>query len=138
MQSIDEMIESFSLLDDWEDRYAILIDLGKKLPPFPEDARTDANLVKGCVSKVWILPKMTDGIFTFQGDSDAHIVKGLVGLLYLIYNNKPVAEVPAMDVHGIFGKLGLLQNLSPNRRNGIVAMKDRIVSFTRCGGGSGA
>lgn len=129
MQSIDEIVESFSLLDDWEDRYAILIDLGKKLPSFPEDARTEANLVKGCVSKVWILPKITDGVFTFHGDSDAHIVKGLVGLLYLIYNNKPVAEVPAIDVQNIFGQLGLLQNLSPNRRNGIVSMIDRITSY---------
>ena len=129
MQSIDEMIESFSLLDDWEDRYAILIDLGKKLPPFPENERTDANLVKGCVSKVWILPRITDGVFTFQGDSDAHIVKGLVGLLYLIYNNQPATDVPAIDVHGIFGQLGLLQNLSPNRRNGIVSMIDRITSY---------
>lgn len=131
MQSIDEIVESFSLLDDWEDRYAILIDLGKKLPSFPEEARTEANLVKGCVSKVWILPKITDGVFTFHGDSDAHIVKGLVGLLYLIYNNKPVAEIPAMDVHGIFGQLGLLQNLSPNRRNGIVAMLEKIKSYVK-------
>lgn len=130
MQSIDEILESFSLLDDWEDRYALLIDLGKKLPDFPEDGRVEGNLVKGCVSRVWLIPRIKDGVFTFQGDSDAHIVKGLVGLLHAIYNNQPVNQLKSIDIRGIFEKLGLEQNLSPNRRNGVYAMIDKIRGFS--------
>jgi cysteine desulfuration protein SufE len=130
VQSIEEILESFSLIDDWEDRYSILIDLGKKLPDFPENMKIDACLVKGCVSKVWMIPRVDNGIFTFQGDSDAHIVRGLVGLLYIIYNNQPVSELANIDIKGIFAQLGLEQNLSPNRRNGLYAMIERIRDFS--------
>lgn len=129
MQSIDEIIESFELIDDWEERYAILIDLGKKLPHFPENSKTEQNLVKGCVSKVWMIPELKGDTFSFLGDSDAHIVKGLVGLLYVIYNGKKTSEIGKIDISGIFEKLGLIQNLSPNRRNGVFSMVERIKSF---------
>ena len=129
MQSIDEIIESFELIDDWEERYAILIDLGKKLPHFPENDKTEANLVKGCVSKVWMIPKQEGETFFFLGDSDAHIVRGLVGLLYVIYSGKKTSEIKNIDINGIFDKLGLIQNLSPNRRNGVFSMVETIRSF---------
>lgn len=130
MQSIEEILESFSLVDDWEGRYSLLIDLGKKLPDFPEHQRIEANLVKGCVSRVWMIPSITNGVFTFQGDSDAHIVRGLVGLLHIIYNRQPVTHLKTIDIKGIFGKLGLDQNLSPNRRNGLYAMVEKIRAFS--------
>ena len=128
-QNIDEIIESFELLEDWEDRYSLLIDLGKKLPDFPEHLKTDEYLVKGCVSKVWMVPKIENGVFTFEGDSDAHIVRGLVGLLHIIYSNNPVASLKTIDIDGIFDKLCLKQNLSPNRRNGVFSMIEKIKSY---------
>ena len=126
---IDDLTESFALLDDWEDRYALLIDLGRHLHEFPEYGRIDANLIKGCTSRVWLLPKVEQGIFTFEADSDAHIVKGLVALLYVLYNGQPSAAIKEIDVQGIFTRLGLNQNLSPNRRNGFFAMVEKIRSF---------
>ncbi len=126
MQNIDEILESFSLVDDWEDRYSLLIDLGKKLPDFPEHQKIEQNLVKGCVSRVWMIPKIDSGVFTFDGDSDAHIVRGLVGLLHIIYNGQPVADLKTIDIKDIFAKLGLEQNLSPNRRNGLYAIIEKI------------
>lgn len=125
-QRIDEIIESFELLEDWEDRYSLLIDLGKKMPDFPEHLKKDENLVKGCVSKVWMVPKVENGMFTFEGDSDAHIVRGLVGLLHIIYNGQPVAALKTIDIEGIFNQLSLTQNLSPNRRNGLFSMIEKI------------
>ena len=129
-QHIDEIIESFALYDDWEDRYSLLIDLGKKLPDFPENMKNDENLVRGCVSRVWMVPMVKDGVFSFQGDSDAFIVKGLVGLLHIIYSGQPVDNLKSIDIEGIFGKLGLLQNLSPNRRNGVFSMIEKIKGYS--------
>ncbi len=128
-QNIDEIIESFELLDDWEERYSLLIDLGKKLPDFPEHLKKDENLVKGCVSKVWMVPKIENGVFTFEGDSDAHIVRGLVGLMHIIYSGQPVAGLKNINIEGIFEKLGLIQNLSPNRRNGVFSMIEKIRGY---------
>ena len=130
VQRIDEIIESFSLLDDWEDRYALLIDLGKKLPDFPEHLKNDENLVRGCVSRVWMVPSVKEGVFSFEGDSDAFIVRGLVGLLHIIYSGQPVANLKSIDIDGIFDKLGLLQNLSPNRRNGLFSMIEKIKGYS--------
>jgi cysteine desulfuration protein SufE len=129
-QHIDEIIESFALYDDWEDRYSLLIDLGKKLPDFPENMKNDENLVRGCVSRVWMVPMVKDGVFSFQGDSDAFIVKGLVGLLHIIYSGQPVDNLKSIDIEGIFEKLGLLQNLSPNRRNGVFSMIEKIKGYS--------
>lgn len=130
VQRIDEIIESFSLFDDWEDRYALLIDLGKKLPDFPENMKNDKNLVRGCVSRVWMVSSVKNGVFSFEGDSDAFIVRGLVGLLHIIYSGQPVANLKSIDIDGIFEKLGLLQNLSPNRRNGVFSMIEKIKGFS--------
>lgn len=129
VQSITDLTESFALMDDWEDRYAVLIDLGRKLPEFPESEKNERNIIKGCVSQVWMLPKVEQGIFTFVADSDAHIVKGLVALLYVIYNNRPVDALLDVDITGIFTEMGLDKNLSPNRRNGFFAMVEKIRSF---------
>ena len=125
--TIEEVIELFDLFgDDWEERYRYLIDLGKTVPLMPDALKTESTKVQGCTSQVWMVADVKDGIFTFQGDSDAHIVKGLIGLLMILFNGRPVETIRAVDVPGIFARLGLEQNLSPNRRNGFYAMVERI------------
>lgn len=125
--SLDELVENFGLLDDWDDRYRYLIDLGRKLPPMPDELKVDAHKVRGCMSQVWLLPGRTDdGRFAFAADSDAHIVKGLIAVLGILYSGKPAAEVTAGDPEAAFRRLGLDQHLSPSRRNGLVAMIDKI------------
>ncbi len=129
-RTIDDVIELFELFgDDWEARYQYLIDLGKTVPDFPAEQKTESNEVRGCTSKVWMIPHTKDGIFTFEADSDAHIVKGLIGLLLILFNNRPVAELAGVDVEGIFTRLGLSQNLSPNRRNGFFAMVGKLKNY---------
>jgi len=130
VQRIEEIIESFGMMDDWEGKYSLLIDLGKKLTDFPEHLKLEENLVKGCVSRVWMVPKVEQGIFTFEGDSDAHIVRGLVSLMHIIYSGQPVSHLKTIDIDGIFEKLGLLQNLSPNRRNGVFSMIGKIKGYS--------
>ncbi len=128
--TIDEVIELFDLLgDDWEGRYRFVIDLGKTVPPMPDHLKTESTKIEGCTSQVWMVPHLENGTFTFQADSDAHLVKGLIGLLMILFNGKPVAELQAVDVQGIFARLGLEQNLSPNRRNGFFSMVNAIRSF---------
>ncbi|MDY0028532.1 MAG: SufE family protein [Pseudobdellovibrionaceae bacterium] len=129
MTTLDEILETFSLLDDWEDRYSILIDLGKKLPNLSESMHREEFLIKGCTSKVWMIPEVKDGHFTFQADSDAHIVKGLVALLYVAYNGIPVKAISSLDIEAVFQRLGLDKNLSPNRRNGFFSMVEKIKSY---------
>ncbi len=130
VRTIDDVIELFELFgDDWESRYQYLIDLGKTLPAFPAEQKIESNEVQGCTSKVWRIPHTRAGIFTFEADSDAHIVKGLIGLLVILFNNRPVSELAAVDVEGIFTRLGLSQNLSPNRRNGFFAMVGRLKNY---------
>lgn len=127
--TLEDVIETFSLFDDWEDRYRYVIDLGRKLPPFPEDARTEANKVRGCTSQVWILPRLSDETpprFYFDGDSDAHIVKGLVALMMLIYSGKTPKEAIKIDARAILDQLGLAAHLSPMRTNGLFSMVARI------------
>jgi len=126
MQSLDQITETFSLFDDWEDRYRYLIDLGKTLPEFPETARIEANLVRGCTSRVWMIPQIQDGMFRFAADSDAHIVRGLIAVLMAIYDGKNISELKSIEVEKIFNELGLEQNLSPNRRNGFFSMVEKI------------
>jgi len=127
--TLDDIRENFELFDDWEDRYRYVIELGGKLPPFPEDARTDENKLRGCVSQVWILPRLSDDVpprLYFDGDSDAHIVKGLVALMMLIYSGKTPDEVLEIDARAILGELGLAEHLSPSRTNGLFSMVNRI------------
>ena len=122
-----ELLENFSLLDDWEERYAYLIDLGKKLPAFPVEQKHDGNLVRGCTSQVWLVEKMTDpGTINFLADSDAHIVRGLIALLYAVYDGQGKDFVKNVDIEAFFARLGLSEHLSPSRRNGFFAMVGRI------------
>lgn len=132
MTTITQLIDDFDLLGDWEDRYRHLIELGRELAPFPEAEKNDSNRVQGCMSQVWFLVnKGADGKFTFVADSDAHIVKGLIAVLLLAYNNKTAAEIAAVDIDAIFRQLGLDQHLSPNRRNGFFAMVGRIRALSQ-------
>lgn len=127
--SIDDVIETFSLFDDWEDKYRYVIELGRMLPEFPEDAKTDANKVRGCTSQVWILPRLSDETpprFYFDGDSDAHIVKGLVAITMLIYSGKTPKEAMEIDARAILDQIGLSAHLSPSRSNGLFSMVTRI------------
>lgn len=124
--SLEGVQETFELFDDWEDRYRYVIDLGRKLPPFPEDKRHDDFKVRGCVSQVWIVPHWENGIFSFDGDSDAHIVKGLVALMMLIYSGKTSDEILSLDAKAIMAELGLSEHLSPMRTNGLFSMIQRI------------
>jgi cysteine desulfuration protein SufE len=128
--TIDDIIESFALLDDWEDRYRYLIELGRDLPPFPETARTAANKVQGCASQVWldtrIGPRKDDPVLSFVGDSDAHLVKGLIAVLLALYSGRPASEIRSADALAVLDQLGLREHLTPQRSNGLRAMVGRI------------
>ena len=128
---VQTLIDDFSLFDDWEGRYAYLIDLGKKLPPMPEDLKTDQTLVPGCTSRVWMVAGIHDGRLQIMAESDAHIVQGLVALLLEIYNNRPVGLLREIDIKDVFRALGLESHLSPNRRNGFFSMVARIQDAVR-------
>jgi cysteine desulfuration protein SufE len=125
-----ETIQSdFELLDDWEDRYRYIIDLGRDLQPMSANEKTDANKVQGCVSQVWLITAygdLDDPLVEFRGESDAHIVRGLVALVLAIYSNKHASEILKIDAMATLRSLGLDQHLSPQRSNGLKAMIDRI------------
>lgn len=133
-----ELKENLELLGDWEDRYRYLIELGRKLPPLPDELRTEQSKVDGCMSQVWIVPQASDGQprkLTFLADSDAHIVKGLIAVLLIIYGNRTPEEILAIDVALPFEELGLERHISLNRRNGFFAMVGRIQDAARtCAG----
>ena len=125
----DELFENFELFDDWEDRYRYIIDLGRKLPPFPDDAKKETHKVRGCMSQVWMVPGNMPGRedrFAFAADSDAHIVKGLIHILAILYCGKTAEEIASINAEETFAHLGLDQHLSPGRRNGLVSMVGRI------------
>ena len=127
--SLETIISDFELLDDWEDRYRYIIDLGRALDPLPEAARSDANKVAGCVSQVWLETTKDDGpdpIVSFKGDSDAHIVRGLVALVIAIYSGREASVIGKTDAIAILKTLGLDQHLSPQRSNGLNSMVQRI------------
>lgn len=127
---IDELSENFELLDNWEDKYRYLIDLGEKLPPFAEQYRTEEWKVSGCQSQVWLVPAVvkTDGEnrLTFAGDSDAAIVRGLIAVVLMLFSGKSREEILSLDVPAVFARLGLSDHLSPSRRNGLGAMVEKI------------
>lgn len=124
---IDELIENFELLDDWEDKYRYLIDLGGKLPPLDESLKTDEWKVVGCQSQVWLVPDLSDKEnITFRGDSDAAIVKGLIFVVLSIFNHCSEKTCKEIAVADIFAKMGLEEHLSPSRRNGLNAMVEKI------------
>ena len=124
--SAEDIIDSLGFFDNWEERYKYIIDLGKELPSMPDCYRTDEHLVRGCQSKVWLVDEWRDGKLFFQADSDAFIVKGLLGIVLAAFNGKAPGEILGFDVDGYFARLDLLQHLSSTRGNGLKAMVKRI------------
>ena len=127
--TIDRIMQNFDVLSDWEDRYRYIIELGRKLPPFDEKYKVDDNLVRGCVSQVWLVTDVRDGdppVIEFRADSDAQIVKGLVTILLSLYSGKTAREILTADIRSIFEKLQLAKHLSINRANGFASMVKRI------------
>jgi cysteine desulfuration protein SufE len=122
----DDIIDALGFFDTWEDRYKYIIDLGKELSPMPENLRTDANLVRGCQSQVWLVQDVRDKHLFFQADSDAFIVKGLLGVVLAAYNGKSATEIAKVDIDSYFKRLDLMQHLSSTRGNGLKAMVKRI------------
>ena len=124
--SFDDIQENFALLDEWEDRYRYLIELGRQLPDMPEELKTDRNKVRGCASQVWLSSTKKNGSLRFQGDSDAHIVRGLIAILFSIYDEQTSAQILKTDAQNCFAKLGLSEHLTPQRSNGFASMVERI------------
>jgi cysteine desulfuration protein SufE len=129
--TINEIIENFALLEEWDDRYRYVIELGRGMPPLAEAAHNDANKVQGCASQVWlataVAPNGASGpVLTFLGDSDAHIVRGLIAILLIAYSGKPARDILATDAVALFERLGLREHLTPQRSNGFRAMVERI------------
>ena len=124
--AFEDIAETLEFLDDWEDRYRHVIDLGKSMPPLDDSFRVAAYKVDGCASQVWLRPVVESGRFDFQGDSDAMIVRGLIAILHALYAGLPVAEVPRVDAAAELARLGLNEHLSSQRSNGLRAMVDRI------------
>ncbi|HWB47424.1 MAG TPA: SufE family protein [Hyphomicrobiaceae bacterium] len=130
--TIDDIRADFALLDEWEDRYRYVIELGRSLPPLPDELRTEANRVRGCVSQVWLASRPqaprpgAAPVLELQGDSDAHIVRGLIAILFALYRGKTADEVLQADARGLFSELGLQDHLTPQRSNGFFSMVERI------------
>jgi cysteine desulfuration protein SufE len=134
--TIDEITDNFSMLDEWDDRYRYVIELGRGLAPLHEKDRNDTNKVQGCASQVWLStslrPDGQDGpVLSFVGDSDAHIVRGLIAILLAVYSGKSARDVLATDAVEVFNRLGLREHLTPQRSNGFRSMVDRIRSDAR-------
>ncbi|MBR6231608.1 MAG: SufE family protein [Alphaproteobacteria bacterium] len=127
MLSIEDILSNFSFLDDWEDKYRYLIELGEGLDALPSDCRIDANKVEGCMSQVWLTSqKDAQGRYTFLADSDALIVKGLIAIILSAYSGKTAEQIKQVPIEQIFEQLGLATHLSPTRRNGFFAVVSRI------------
>lgn len=124
--AFEDIADTFEFLDDWEDRYRHVIDLGKAMPPLDDSFKVPAYKVDGCASQVWLRPVVAEGRFDFQGDSDAMIVRGLIAVLHALYSGAPLAEVAAIDASAELGRLGLNEHLSSQRSNGVRAMVERI------------
>lgn len=123
----DDIVETVGFFDSWEDRYKYIIDLGKELPVMDAAKKDDAHLVRGCQSQVWIDSRAAEGKLWFEADSDAFIVKGLLGVVLAAYNGKSPQGIREFDIEEYFDKLGLLKHLSPTRGNGLRAMVKRIL-----------
>ena len=132
MTALDDLLADFEVLDDWEDRYRHVIELGRELPPLPEADHTAENKVRGCASQVWITSSVSgaadDPVLTFLGDSDALIVKGLIAIAFMIYSGKTARQILATDAGEVLGKLGLSGHLTQQRSNGFASMIQRIKS----------
>ena len=131
MTAIDEIIENFTLLDQWDDRYRYVIELGRALPPLPENGHSEENKVRGCASQVWLVthvkPNGAAGpTLSFDGDSDAHIVRGLIAIVIALYSGKTAREILDIDALDLFDRIGLREGLTPQRSNGLRSMIERI------------
>ena len=130
MAKLEQIIDDFAYLDEWEDRYRYVIELGKALPELPEDKRTVENKVQGCASQVWLVShaadESPDPVLTFEGDSDAHIVRGLVAIVLAVYSGKQASEIAGTDAIEIFDRIDLVEHLSAQRANGLRSMVKRI------------
>lgn len=125
-ERFEDIVADFEFLEDWEDRYRYVIDQGKALEPLPDALRVPATKVDGCASQVWLHPMIENGVFRFEGDSDAMIVRGMIAVLRALYNGLPVAEVGRVDAPAELARLGLNEHLSAQRSNGVRAMIERI------------
>jgi cysteine desulfuration protein SufE len=127
---IDQIIDDFDVLDSWDDRYRYVIELGRKLPPLPETDHNEKNKVLGCASQVWLVSETKTGpngpVLEFVGDSDAHIVKGLIAILFALYSGQPARKILDTDALQVFKQLGLGEHLTPQRSNGFRSMVNRI------------
>jgi cysteine desulfuration protein SufE len=135
---VEELTETFEMLGDWEERYRYLIELGRKLPPLPEEAHNEANKVRGCMSQVWLQSETVPGPPTrlrFLGDSDAHIVKGLIALLFAVVSDRTPQQILDTDVGAVFTRLGLENHITMNRRNGFYSMVERIKQLAAAAAG---
>jgi cysteine desulfuration protein SufE len=130
MTSLDQIIDDFAFLEDWEDRYRYVIELGKALPDLPDSQKTAENKVQGCASQVWLVvnpaDETADPVLTFEGDSDAHIVRGLVAIVLALYSGKHASEIAKLDALDTFREIGLVEHLSAQRANGLRSMVQRI------------
>jgi len=129
--TLDDIIADFALIDDWEERYRYVIELGRSLPELPEAARTEENRVRGCASQVWLQTNVArnaagEPALDFRADSDAHIVRGLIAILLALYSGRTAREILATDAMAAFQKLGLIEHLTPQRSNGVRSMVERI------------
>jgi cysteine desulfuration protein SufE len=133
--TLENILADFQFLDDWEDRYRYVIELGRALPPLPEAARTEANKVRGCASQVWLATEVNGAgaapCLIFKGDSDAHIVRGLIAILFSIYSGRCADEIVRIDAQDVFRRLGLAEHLTPQRSNGFASMVERIRADAR-------
>ncbi|MBQ8481561.1 MAG: SufE family protein [Alphaproteobacteria bacterium] len=126
---VNELIENFSFFEGWEEKYQYVIDLGRTLEPLDDSFKTETWKVKGCQSQVWLVPDFNKETIHFRGDSDAILVKGIIAVVLLIYNDKTPEQIKNIDVKEIFVKLGLEENLTPSRRNGMMSMVAKIKEY---------
>jgi cysteine desulfuration protein SufE len=129
--SIQSILDDFTVIDDWDERYRYIIELGRKMAPLPDAARTDAVKVRGCASQVWLISTRESGKLMFVGDSDAHIVRGLIAIVLALYNGKTPEEILGIDAKATLHQLGLDTHLSQQRSNGLFAMVERIRADAR-------
>jgi cysteine desulfuration protein SufE len=136
MTDIEEIKDNFALLDEWDDRYRYVIELGRTLAPLPDAEHSLANKVQGCASQVWLLTNVTPGeagepVLTFVGDSDAHIVRGLIAILFALFSGKTAREILKTDAVAVFDSLGFREHLTPQRSNGLRSMVERVKADAR-------
>ena len=132
--SVDELVENFEFLDDWEDRYRYIIDLGRKLPEFAEADKNEQNRIQGCTSQAWLIAEVSDDpkpVLSFRADSDAHIVRGLLSVLLSIYSGRTAEEILAVDIKDVLRRLDFEAQISPNRANGFNSAIERIRTLAR-------